>query len=180
MVIDLEIFGPGSLDARRTHMSQLPLRPKTVVCFKWKMSFHAFVRLWKEGLWENKQILSCSWRTCIWAFGQLKSEESGGVSFLHGSDLVLPLKPGGYKGRVSEGLCSCLASAVPAGLSCLAEDKASSSFQSLFPSRQLLLGDGAGSGLFSESSWRKGDYRYNWEESGVTLLPLLSGFRCPG
>lgn len=72
------------------------------------------------------------------------------------------------------GPCSRLASAVPAGLSChgLAEGEASSSLHPPFPSRQLLLGDGAGSGLFSEASWRKGDYRHHLQESGVSLLLL--------
>lgn len=78
------------------------------------------------------------------------------------------------KGRVPGDLYGRLASAVPAGLPCrgLAEGEASSSFQPPFPSRQLLLGDGAGSGLFSEAGWRKGDFRHHWEESGITLLPL--------
>lgn len=109
------------------------------------------------------------------AFGQLKAEEPRGPSsFCHGSDLVLALTRGGCDGKMHGDPCSWSASAVPAGLSCcgLAGGEDSSSFHPPFPSRPLLLGDGAGSGPFSEAGWRKGDYRRHQKESGVTLLPL--------
>lgn len=112
-----------------------------------------FFLAFEGGTLQNKQILWCSWRTVP----SLRAAEGRRAwrslpPFAMGSDLVLALRQGGCKGRVRGAPCSRLASAVPTGLS-----------------RQLLLGDGAGSGPFSEAGWRKGDYRHRQEESGVTL-----------